>query len=366
MPETSQERANALGAALREIVAEYGRDALSNPAAMSNLVKDLLPDDQQIARILVVAAEQRIPEALLDHVSQGMDVSTAVRLAASSFAESTLFAQQACSFVVSELAIALGLGSVSELGRGPVAIESEMTQGTLQSADTALTVQAGQPAPSSTLPRQPKAGGTGSPELPVAQPLAAPAQLQGDRGAADDFERQKSGHGAKALYPARRKRSLLLIAVFAILALSAGAIVLLNQQSYNNPRTSPSAPQGKHVLNRQIANNGSLTVNLTTITVRQNVMTVDVVYHNTTSTTQALACAGYTDPSIVTVQLANGTVLHAQTTYCSDNPDALFAVGPGDVHRSYATFTLTGTFPQPFSFDWPYGALAGSVDGLRI
>jgi len=40
---------------LREIIAEYGPDALSESGTISNLVKDLLPDDQQIARILIVA-----------------------------------------------------------------------------------------------------------------------------------------------------------------------------------------------------------------------------------------------------------------------------------------------------------------------
>ncbi len=40
---------------MREIIAEYGPDALSESGTISNLVKDLLPDDQQIARILIVA-----------------------------------------------------------------------------------------------------------------------------------------------------------------------------------------------------------------------------------------------------------------------------------------------------------------------
>lgn len=85
---------SAVRAALREIVAEHGHGALSSSVTMSNLVKDLLPDDQDVGRILVVAAEQKIADALQDHVSQGMDVNTACRLVASSFAAKTMFAAE--------------------------------------------------------------------------------------------------------------------------------------------------------------------------------------------------------------------------------------------------------------------------------
>jgi len=111
MTETAPERLGAIRTALAELVDEHGSELLSNPARMSNLIKDLLPDDQQLARILVIAAEQDLAAKLREHISRGMDAATAIRLVATSFAASTMFAQQACLWVVSELAIAMGLAS---------------------------------------------------------------------------------------------------------------------------------------------------------------------------------------------------------------------------------------------------------------
>jgi hypothetical protein len=76
MTETAPERLGAIRAALAELVAEHGPELLSNPARMSNLIKDLLPDDQQLARILVIAAEQDVASKLREHVSAGMDAAT--------------------------------------------------------------------------------------------------------------------------------------------------------------------------------------------------------------------------------------------------------------------------------------------------
>jgi hypothetical protein len=69
----------------------------------------MLPDGQRFARMLVTAAEDRIADVLSDHVSQGMDTATACRIAATILAEATMLAPEACSWVVAELAIALGL-----------------------------------------------------------------------------------------------------------------------------------------------------------------------------------------------------------------------------------------------------------------
>jgi hypothetical protein len=360
VPETSHERATAIRAALREITAEYGHDALSSPATMSNLVKDLLPDDQQMGRILVVAAEQQIPDALRGHVSQGMDVGTAARLVASSFAASTLFAQQACASVVGELAIALGLGSDADLSAGaPPAVETASFTGSRQSAQTAPTSGVTQSGTSGTVPAQRQASGP-SPAGQAARPLAAPGQLRGT--APGNVQHGAASPDRPARSPARHWRSRLAIAAVAVLAVLAGAIILLTHHGTGSPLSSP----GAHQVNRQFFDDGSLTMTLTTISVSGDRMTVDVVYRNTTSTSRALGCAGYGDPSIVTISLAGGRTLHATKTYCSDHPLALFAIGPRSDYRSYAVFKLPGSFPQPFSFHWPYGSLTGSVSGIRI
>jgi hypothetical protein len=300
-----------------------------------------------------------------------MDVVTATRLVASSFAASTLFAPQACYWVVSELAVALGLGSRLDIDAGPApGNESDSSAGALLSIDTVPAAGVAQLAPSGTVPVQPQAGGPGSPEPPVARPFGAPGQLRHNGNAPDNFEQEIASRVSAAPYPARHRRSLLAIAVFAILAVSAGAIILLNQQSHDSaqssPPAAPAAPAGTHAVNRKIFNDGSLLVTLTNIRVRGSRMRVDVAYRNTTSASHALACAGYEDPSIVTVSLANGRVLRATNTYCSDHPSAIFILDPGTVHVSYAIFTVTDSFAQPFSFHWPYGAVSGSVSGIKI
>lgn len=109
--------ASAIRAALREIVAEYGTEALFNAKIMANLVKDLLPDSPHVARMLVVAAEEDVGTRLRDHVAQSVDVATAISLCVSTFASSTMFAPAACAVIVGELASALGLGPADGLAR---------------------------------------------------------------------------------------------------------------------------------------------------------------------------------------------------------------------------------------------------------
>ena len=105
------ERTEDVRTALREIVVEYGPAALSDPATLSNLLKDLLPDAPGVARLLVAAAEDRLADTLRDHLAQGMDATTATRLAASAFASVTVFTPEVCTWVTGEIAAALGVTS---------------------------------------------------------------------------------------------------------------------------------------------------------------------------------------------------------------------------------------------------------------
>jgi hypothetical protein len=70
--------------ALHTIVSDpqLGTLALSNPQAMSNLLKDLRPDAPRETSVLAAAAEAGLAQILLDHVSQGMDAATAASQAA--------------------------------------------------------------------------------------------------------------------------------------------------------------------------------------------------------------------------------------------------------------------------------------------
>ena len=99
--------------ALRAIVSDpaYGVGALSSSQIMANLLKDLLPDAPREVSILVAAAEAGVASNLRDRVSQGMDVGTASAVVAGSFAASTPFRSEACSWAVNEIAGALGLSS---------------------------------------------------------------------------------------------------------------------------------------------------------------------------------------------------------------------------------------------------------------
>ena len=101
------------GAALRAIVSDpaYGVAALSSAQMMANLLKDLLPDAPREVSVLIAAVEAGVAGHLRDRVSQGMDVGTASAVVAGSFAASTPFRPDACSWAVSEIAGALGLSS---------------------------------------------------------------------------------------------------------------------------------------------------------------------------------------------------------------------------------------------------------------
>jgi Domain of unknown function (DUF4190) len=110
------EHAEEARAALNAIVTdpEHGVAALSSPRTMSNLLKDLLPDAPREKNLLVAAAEARLADTLREHVSQGMDSSTAIRLTASSFSARTPLTPDACSWVTGEIAVALGISETNE------------------------------------------------------------------------------------------------------------------------------------------------------------------------------------------------------------------------------------------------------------
>ncbi len=106
-------------AALRAIVAnpQLGVAALSSSQAMSAALKDLLPGRPRETKVLVAAAEVGLTAALKYHTARGMDVTTARRRAARSFAKHTGFAPEACSWAVDHLTAALGLDAGSEVAR---------------------------------------------------------------------------------------------------------------------------------------------------------------------------------------------------------------------------------------------------------
>ncbi|MGN6795342.1 MAG: RCC1 domain-containing protein, partial [Streptosporangiaceae bacterium] len=96
--------------ALRSIVGDpqLGTAVLADPHVLTNLLKDLLPDLPREAALLVAAAQCDLVSVLSGHLDCGLDLGTSSRLAAGWFAERMPFTDDACAWVVRELAIALG------------------------------------------------------------------------------------------------------------------------------------------------------------------------------------------------------------------------------------------------------------------
>lgn len=169
--------------ALRAIVSNpaYGVAALSSSQIMANLLKDLLPDAPREISILVAAAEAGVVSNLRDRVSQGMDVGTASAVVAGSFAASTPFKPEACSWAVSEIAGALGL-SRPPAGPAPgsnIPPGSSVPGGGAAPTISASVISGPSPAPGSYPaggypPAAPAPGGYPGGAVPGAYPGAAP------------------------------------------------------------------------------------------------------------------------------------------------------------------------------------------------
>ncbi|HUZ52553.1 MAG TPA: hypothetical protein VMU94_08480 [Streptosporangiaceae bacterium] len=163
MAAASFEHGGEARAALRAIVSDpaYGADALSSPRIMASLLSDLLPDAPRESGLLLAAAEKNLPAVLREHVMQGLDVRTAVSLAASSLASSTAFAPEVCEWVAGELAIALGLATQAQ----PASQERPSPRAQVAGAPGAADPQETTPRP----PTEPPTHGAG-PARPNSSP----------------------------------------------------------------------------------------------------------------------------------------------------------------------------------------------------
>ena len=176
MADMPWEHAAEARAALNAIVTdpEHGVAALSSPRTMSNLLKDLLPDAPREKNLLVAAAEAGLADKLRGHVAEGMDSSTAIRLTASTFSDSTPLTPDACSWVAGEIAVALGISTPAELGSAGTAAAGAGQIGTAQSAGSGPGGYASE-APTREHVRPPvqgfdSAGAQGSGQIPAQMP----------------------------------------------------------------------------------------------------------------------------------------------------------------------------------------------------
>lgn len=178
--EHADDARNALHAIVSDPV--HGKDALSSPQTVSNLLQDLLPDAPRETSLLIAAANVGLPAALREHVALGMNVETAIGLVAATLAARTAFSRAACVWVATELAVALGLASPDveailpledEVGAGPVGASAGpgLTQIAQASPVQASPVQAGavQADPAQTGTAQTGTAQTGIAQTGIAQ-----------------------------------------------------------------------------------------------------------------------------------------------------------------------------------------------------
>ncbi len=152
--------------ALGVIIADpgLGPGVLSRPQVMANVLKDLLPDAPRESSLLVGAAEADLAGIVRTNLAHGLDATTAVRLAATTFAQRAPFAEDACDWVTAEFAIALGVDP------------AQVSQPSAQLSATAVDPLVHGPAPSASAPPGYPAQGAA---VPGPMGPAAPAAYPG-------------------------------------------------------------------------------------------------------------------------------------------------------------------------------------------
>lgn len=180
--------------ALRIVISDPGLGAatLSNAPAMSNLLKDLLPDAPREKNLLVAAAEASIASMMLDHVGQGINAESAIRLAAASFAANTHFTDAACIWVATELAVALDLAHGLAEGR------SELPPGDITTAASPATA-----APHPASGRHPAQGEHQAPEEQPAPAASGKPSTQHVAAGQSDSPQNGTARATQSLDPGR-------------------------------------------------------------------------------------------------------------------------------------------------------------------
>jgi hypothetical protein len=146
-----------------------------------------------------------------------------------------------------------------------------------------------------------------------------------------------------------------------------------------NPRLTPrpAAPKVRSpavpsaivtTVAKALYSSSSLSVTLTIMTItRDDEVTAQVSYQNVGSSGLTLYCTGVTDPTIDTLTSANGTVIPASHTYCSDHATATVDLPPGGAFTSYAVFEGIQASRGPFTLTWQEnGTISGAVSAITL
>ena len=150
--------------ALARIVQDFGVDALSDPELLTGLCADALVDLPREARRIVNASKNRIP-ALLSQRVKDFGAQTAVTMTATTLCEQESLDPAAATWVVAQLATAMGFGITQgqPLPPPPVnpqgTLDPTMTGGVIQPGGQPSPPQVGQPSPPlGGLPNPPQGG----------------------------------------------------------------------------------------------------------------------------------------------------------------------------------------------------------------
>jgi hypothetical protein len=178
MTDMTWEHAAEARAALHAIVTDpdHGVAALSSAQTVSNLLKDLLPDAPREKSLLVAAAEAGLATKLREHIEQGLDPSSAIRLAASSLSNSVPFTPDACAWVTNEIAAAIGISKPTDSAPAPGAPHGYDALG---GAPTRVTAQPGSTHQASGAAGAAQQYGQGPPHGYPQQPGQGPGLGQG-------------------------------------------------------------------------------------------------------------------------------------------------------------------------------------------
>ena len=209
--------------ALREIVTEFGPALLSDPAMLSSLLADLLPDAPNVARVLAAAAQHGLAGSLLDYVSGGMDAGTATQLAAAAFAHANLLAPDTCAWIAAEVAVALGMTAESE-------------NRSADAPDAAAPVpQPRRPYPAETVTRQRRAS-------PAARAHTARQTEPNSQTCAGASPRaaEPPASNPSAPPPARRRRLTRPGGIFGALTIAVVAAAVVFASAHQDPAEPPA------------------------------------------------------------------------------------------------------------------------------
>src|ERR1700683_2704375 len=108
VPDPVWDPSGKIRAALSSIVSGFGTRSLSTPSILDNVLRDLLPDSPKQVSLIVAAGGSPLAMAVQEHVAQGMDPDTAVRLPSARRAEQAPSEAAGCRWVTAEFARALG------------------------------------------------------------------------------------------------------------------------------------------------------------------------------------------------------------------------------------------------------------------